>query len=121
MGVCTGTLLRHEEDLCLLRLARPITTQPVAPVLPAAMADTALTAGRRLRVSGYGARRLEAGMPVDSGTLYLGEPPFVRRTAKEFLAGAMGETDTCGGDSGGPGVPRGRGDPLPRRRHCARP
>lgn len=93
---------RHEEDLCLLRLARPITTLPVATVMPAAMADTALSAGTRLTVSGYGARRLEAGMPVDSGTLYLGETPFVRRTAKEFLAGAMGETDTCGGDSGGP-------------------
>ena len=114
-----------DNDIALLRLARPaVLTATVKTIPMATVADAALVnAGILATVTGWGTR--SEGAPDYPDELYEVQVPIVDQSACEFAYGAIGQSitgnmlcaglpqggkDSCYGDSGGPLiVPDGNG------------
>jgi secreted trypsin-like serine protease len=77
-------------DASFLQPARMLTTDELSLVL---RVEGSLT------IAGYGHSDPDGDA---SGLLMLAETPYVAGSDTEFMAGRLGEPDTCSGDSGGP-------------------
>jgi len=91
--------LSNRADIAVIVVDRDVTQVPSAPLLTTDQFDDNLERGSPLIITGYGVRVIDGR---DSGTLFIAETPYVRRSASEFIAGGSGFSDTCQGDSGGP-------------------
>ncbi len=99
------TGLGGEHDIALLLTDRPVTNVSVIPILPEDKLDAVLVDGAPLTIAGYGRRAVDGegkSDPMQDGVNYVGRTKFVKRSPSEFLAGGMGQADSCPGDSGGP-------------------
>lgn len=102
--------LGRAEDIGVLMLARPVTEQSYAAILPMSEVDSRLAAGSPLTIAGYG--KNGPNPAATSGVLYIAETPFVRRNDFELVAGGPGLPDACEGDSGGPAYQLAAGTPY---------
>jgi len=93
----------QEDDIAVLVLAGPVTTQSPAPILPLADFDVWVQAETPIVISGFGFRDQAAKDPEQFGALYIAETPFQVRSEFEYVAGKPDSPDSCIGDSGGPG------------------
>lgn len=91
----------ESNDIALFIMDEPITEVEPIKILPMADVDAVLSAGTEVIITGFGQREAVEGSSL-AGELYIAETPYQFRTDKEFLAGAVGQPDTCPGDSGGP-------------------
>ncbi len=102
-----SSLGEHHDDIALLVLTRNVVSLTPVEVLPVAELDTFLTDGEFVTLTGYGARAVESGVTTMVGDLYIADAPYLDRSARDLLVGALDEADlepdSCEGDSGGPG------------------
>jgi hypothetical protein len=97
------TGLGADYDVALVKTTEHVKQVSVMPILPEANVDDALYLGADLTIAGYGRRMVnELGVSSEDGLHYVGDMHFVRRSAREFLAGSDTDADACPGDSGGP-------------------
>lgn len=96
--------LGADNDVGLLVLARPVTTDEPVSILPPPELDAAIDAGAVLTIAGFGVT--DPSALTSRGTLLVGSVNVVRRTEHELLARSADGVDTCFGDSGGPAFVR---------------
>ena len=92
----------QDNDIGVIVLADAVRDQAVTPVLPANRINELAARQTQITVSGYGVTDENNPANDRSGTLHIGETPYLDRSDFEMLAGGNGLVDTCNGDSGGP-------------------
>lgn len=89
------------DDIALVVTSVDVPGVAVVPLLEAERQGE-LFIGATMTITGYGASRLEGGMPVDAGRLMTAEVEIDELGATEMLLYRETAEDTCPGDSGGP-------------------
>lgn len=98
-GKCTIADDNAWNDVALVILRDPIDGAICAPILLPEDHESVMPVGNNVRIVGYGQNWV-----TESGILYAGDVPIVRRSKFEVEVGlnTKGATGACFGDSGGP-------------------
>jgi hypothetical protein len=91
--------LANDRDIALVLLASPVNDVMPADVMPLDQVDQVLQQGTECIITGFG---ITSEQTPETGTLYIAEAPYIRRSESEFIVGHNGTPDSCYGDSGGP-------------------